>query len=276
MDYKLVVDSCCELVPSLRESLSAESIPLTLLLGDEVFVDDENLDVDDFLKKMKAYKGQPKSACPSPMDFADKCIDTGYNFIVTLSSKLSGSYASAKIGMDILEEQGKYGYVFDSKSASAGELLVSLKIKELIELGLEKLQIISKVEDFIKDMKTFFVLESLDNLVKNGRMSNIAGLIASFLHIHPILGADKDGNIAFYSKAAGKKKAIERLAEMIGENCKDTVNKILTITHCNNEEQANTLKSLAELKYSFKDILVVPTRGLSSMYANEGGIIIAF
>ncbi|MFZ2537921.1 MAG: DegV family protein, partial [Oscillospiraceae bacterium] len=136
--------------------------------------------------------------------------------------------------------------------------------------------IIETVEEFIKNMKTLFVLENLDNLMKNGRMNKIVVRIATVMQIRPILGSDGEGNIAFYSKAKGTRAAIQKLCDMIGEQCKDTKNRILAITHCNNEEQAMRLKKMVEDMYSFKEIVVMKTKGLSSMYANEGGVVVAF
>lgn len=151
-----------------------------------------------------------------------------------------------------------------------------MKIKELVEKGLHREAIIEKVEKFIDEMHTLFVLENLDNLMKNGRMNKIVVKLATVMQIRPILGDDGNGNIAFYSKVRGTAAAIEALCKTIGEYCKDTSDKILTITHCNNELQANRLKKMVEDMYHFKEIVVTKTRGLSSMYANVGGVIIAF
>lgn len=276
MDYKIVSDSSCDLTPELKKELNVEVVPLSMSLGNEIYVDNEALDVSDFIKKMNAYKGLAKSTCPSPYDYVEKCDKQGTSFIVTLSSKLSGSCNSANVAKDMLKQQGADAYVVDSKSASAAQLLIVLKLRELINSGLEKIEIVKKIEEFVKKMKTFFVLENLDNMVKNGRMGRIASLIAGVLNIKLILKADPNGEVALYSKAKGTKQSILKLAETIGETCKDTKDKILAITHCNNLEQVNNLIGIVKEKYAFKEIVVAPTRGLSGMYANEGGIIIAF
>lgn len=276
MKYKLVADSSCELVPELVEALDAVNVPLKMTLADETFVDDENLDLDDFLTKMNNFKGRALSACPSPQEYNNAFSKDKTNFVVTLSSQLSGSYSSAVIAKSLAAEEGKDVHVFDSKSATAGELLISLKIKELVERGLEKSDIIHRINDFISNMKTLFVLENLENLVKNGRMSRIKGTFATMLQIRAILGEDGNGNIVFVDKARGTANAIAKLVDTIGVYCKDTRDRILTITHCNNEPQALRVKTMAEEKYSFRKIFVVKTRGLSSMYANQGGVVIAF
>lgn len=276
MDYKLVVDSCCELLPDLRKRIPVKTVPLIMKLGDEVFVDDDKLSINLFLEKMKAFKGQARSACPSPGDYAEQYKEADHTFVITISANLSGSYNSAVMGKRLVEDEHHNVHVFDSKSASAGQLLIALKICEFVESKLEFTEIIRKMEEFINGMKTFFVLENLDNLIKNGRMSLVAARIASVLGIRPILGSDSNGNIALYSKARGADAAMNKLASTIGEHCTDTSDKTLVITHCNNQKLANRFCDLVKSTYQFKQIFVQPTGGLSSMYANEGGIIIAF
>ena len=276
MKYKLVVDSSCELVPILKDELNAQSVPLKMTVDKTEYIDNDQLDVNAFLKHMNSFKGQAKSSCPSPGEYAEEFSGADTIFAVTLSSQLSGSYSSAVIAKEMAAQNGIDVHVFDSKSASAGELLVALKIKEFIDLCLDTNQIVKNVMNFIDNMKTFFVLENLDNLVKNGRMTKIVAHIASVLNIRAVLGSDSDGNIAYYGKARGTKQAIIKLSETIGNHSKDTEGKTLVITHCNNKENANILKQLIENKFNFKEILVVATNGLSSMYANVGGLIVAF
>ena len=125
-------------------------------------------------------------------------------------------------------------------------------------------------------MKTFFVLEDLENLIKNGRMSKIKGRIISALNIRPLLGSDGDGNIALYSIARGEKQSVEKLARTVADSGVQTKGQTMVITHCNNPSFAERLKEIVQERYSFAEVLVVPTKGLSSMYANEKGVIIAF
>lgn len=276
MMYKLVADSCCDMTKALRKKLGLVSVPLKMILGTEEFVDDDSLDVDQFLAKMKAYKGRAISSCPSPSDYCDAFTGADFTFAVTLSANLSGSYGSAMVAKEMAEEKGTSVHVFDSKSASAGEILISLKIREMIDKGKEKFEIIEKIGSFIQEMKTIFVLENLDNLIKNGRMSKIVGQLATIMHIRPILGADSEGNIELLTKVRGSNKAIEKLAETIGESGKPTKGETVVITHCNNPTGADFLKKLITERYQFAQIHIVPTRGLSTMYANDGGVIMAY
>lgn len=165
--------------------------------------------------------------------------------------------------------------MFDSKSASAGQLLVVKELRNLVNIGQDKKEIIKKLEDFIKRLKTFFVLENLENLLKNGRMNMVTGLIASVLNIRLLMAGNEHGEIVLHSKAKGSQNSIMKLAEIIGDTCKDTADRILAISHCNNK-YIDSFKMFVKEKYSFKDIIVTTTRGLTGMYANYGGIIIAF
>jgi DegV family protein with EDD domain len=166
--------------------------------------------------------------------------------------------------------------VFDSKSASAGEVLVTIKIAELLAQGLQKAKLIEAVDSFIKQMKTYFVLENIDNLLKNGRIGKITGKLISVLNIKPIMGSDGDGNIELFSHARGQKQIIDKLADTIRSSGRETDGQSLVIAHCNNPGLAEKLTEAIRSRYRFRDILVVPTRGISTVYANNRGVIMAF
>ncbi len=278
MKYQLIVDSCCELTQELKESLHAKSIPLKMIIDEKEYVDDENLDLEEFLRVLKTVKVLPKSSCPSPGDYADAFIasDAEFIFVVTLSSRLSGSYNSAMQGKLIAEEAGKKIHVFDSKSASAGELLIALKIKELVEKGLETQEIIDGVEAFIDKSIILFALENTDNLVKNGRMNSFLGKALTMLNIRLILSSDGNGNIKLVSKVrGGSEKAIENLADKIVERCGETKGQTLVITHCKNTLAVKALIKSVKERCSLGQIVIMPTGGLSSMYADIGGVLAA-
>ncbi|EHS58710.1 DegV family protein [Paenibacillus kribbensis] len=277
MRYKIIADSCCDLTTELKEQLQITTIPLNMTLGEKCFIDDDTLDLPQFMEEMKACTTKIGSASPSPLLYKEAFQGTHTSFAITLSSNLSSSYASALIGKDMAEEEnGADVHVFDSKSASAGQVLLALKLRKLIDEGYHKSEIISSLETFITKMKTYFVLENLDNLVKNGRMNKITGKILSFLHIRPILGSDGDGNIALFTQARGQNQIIEKLADTIEKSGRDTEGESIVITHCNNPGLAEKLMTALKNRYQFKDIHIVSTRGISSMYANDKGIIMAF
>ncbi|MDD4503621.1 MAG: DegV family protein [Clostridiaceae bacterium] len=278
MSVKIVADSSCDLNADLKRELGITLVPLTLQVGDNIYRDDENLDVKAMLKKMAECPNSPKTACPSPNDFIKAYEGAESVFTVTLSSALSGTYESAMLAKKMLLEntEDKFVHVFDSFSASIGETLISIKIFELAKKSYDNLQIVEKVNEYIKSMKTFFLLESLENLMKNGRLGKVKGRIASLLSIKPIMRGTEDGNINMVESVRGYKKAFIRFADIIGEQGEKLEEKVIGIAHCNCLERAEEFKSELMKRYKFKDIIIVETAGLSSVYANQGGIIVAF
>jgi len=278
MSVKIVADSSCDLNADLKRELGITLVPLTLQVGDNIYRDDENLDVKAMLKKMAECPNSPKTACPSPNDFIKAYEGAESVFTVTLSSALSGTYESAMLAKKMLLEntEDKFVHVFDSFSASIGETLISIKIFELAKKSYDNLQIVEKVNEYIKGMKTFFLLESLENLMKNGRLGKVKGRIASLLSIKPIMRGTEDGNINMVESVRGYKKAFIRFADIIGEQGEKLEEKVIGIAHCNCLERAEEFKSELMKRYKFKDIIIVETAGLSSVYANQGGIIVAF
>jgi DegV family protein with EDD domain len=278
MGIKIIADSSCDLSDELKKQINVTIAPLILSLGDKTFIDNENLDVRSYVKEMGLCKTSPKTACPSPNDYMKMYEGPESTFVVTLSNALSGSYNSAVLAKDIFKEDigNKFIHVFDSLSASAGETLIVLKIYELGKLNLCDMDIVDKVTSYIKDMRTFFLLENLEHLAKAGRLNPIVAKIASMLSIKPIMGGAEDGSIKLIEKSRGYKKAFRRLVEIIGEEGKNLEGKILGIAHCNCLERALALKDEVLNIYNFKDIIIVEMSGLSSTYADDGGIVIAF
>ncbi|NLK43586.1 MAG: DegV family protein [Tissierellia bacterium] len=279
MKYKIIADSSCDLNEELKDKLKVGLVPFKIDVDEKSFIDDENLDTMELIDAMKKSPNPIRTSCPSPGDFAEeyKSTDADYIFVVTISANLSGTYNSAVLAKNMAKEEegNKFIHVFDSKSASVGETLVAIKIHELIEEKLAHMEIVEKVEKYIKEMKTFFILESLDNLIKNGRISRTKGLIANVLNLKPIMG-EEDGTIKLVENVRGTKKAFRRLVELIGETGEKLEEKILAISHANALERAEELKREIQKRYKFKDIILVKQAGLSTSYANEGGIIITF
>jgi len=279
-DYQIIGDSCLDTNPALIESLHLESVPLTISVEDKHFVDDESIVISELLEAMHQSKKVAKSACPPPMEFLERYKQKSNSFVITLSSKLSGTYNSAVIAAELFlsECKDKLVHVFDSKSAASGELLIAMKIGELIEKKLSFEAIVEAVTAFIDSMCTFFVLDNLDNLRKNGRMSLVSASLASLFSIRPIMGDDGDGQIKMFDKARGFLQALDKMIELMpsrlpkGEKLTD---RTLVISHCNAKERAEYIKEGVK-KYSFKDVIIVPTKGISSLYANEGGVVIAY
>ncbi|EQB88891.1 hypothetical protein M918_22805 [Clostridium sp. BL8] len=158
MKIKIVGDSSCDLSKDMKEEMNVEIAPLTLQLGDKVYIDDETLDIKQYVKAMGQCETSPKTSCPSPEDYMKRFEGEESVFVVTLSNKLSGSYNSAILAKNIFLEEvsNKFIHVFDSLSASAGETIIAMKIHELSMKNFTELEIVDKITNYIKEMKTFF------------------------------------------------------------------------------------------------------------------------
>lgn len=273
-DTKIVVDSCVDFNEETKEFPRA---PFRILIDDEEIVDSD-LDQAELIRKMKKTKNQIKTACPPPEDFMNKFSEYKNVFAVALSSQLSGSYNSAVLAVNLLKEKfpDKFVHIFDSKTAATGETMIALKVKQLTEQNLSPQEIIELTNKYISKLRTFFILESLDNLAKNGRITNFKAMIGSMLQIVPIMGENGEGQIVLKEQVRGRKKAFDRLVNIIGEHNVDFENTILGITHVNCREKAEKLMEQIKSKYDFKEIKIFEASGLSTVYADDGGIIIAF
>ena len=274
MKTNLIVDSC---VDFNEDTENIDRVPFRILIDGEEIID-ENTNILELISKMKNSRSQIKTACAPPEDFIKKIKEHANNFIVTISSQLSGSYNSAMVAVETIKEKfpEAFVHIFDSKTAAAGETLIAIKVKQLVEENLNPHEIIEQTEKYISKLRTFFILDSLDNLAKNGRITNFKALLANIMHIVPIMGEDGEGRIVLKESVRGKKKAFTRLVDMLAEYNIDFENTILGITHVNCHEKAEKLRDQIKAKYPFKDIKIFKSSGLSTVYADDGGIVIAF
>lgn len=278
----ILADSCCDLSPELLKKTQAKIAPLTITIDDTHYVDDGTIDIPPYLAAMKASKNPIRSACPSPDLYAEDIRATeGDCFIVTLSAKLSGSHNAASLGVQLAQEDlpEKKVHVFDSESASAGETYIALMIHDLIAAGKSFEQIVELVEEKIRSMHTLFVLDSLDNLVKNGRISKTVALLANVLSIRLLMSDDGHGAIKNISKARGIKGALGQMVETCRKHTEGlaAASQRLVISYCNCPERARQVRDLIREKCpAVGEIIMTPTSALSSMYANDGGIVIAY
>ena len=224
MSYKIVVDSCGELPERCKQDEHFESVPLVLDIDGHLVVDDETFDQADFLRRVAASPNCPKSSCPSPQRYMEAfTCEAEHVYAVTLSAELSGSCNSAELGKKLYQEEKgeKKIHVFNSRSASIGETLIALKIEACEKAGMAFEEVVKTVEDYIAGQNTYFVLESLEALRKNGRLSNLKAFVANALNIKPVMGATPIGTICQLDQARGMTRALKKMLEYIAKDLKD-------------------------------------------------------
>jgi len=278
MDYKIVVDSCGELTQEMKDSGIFESVPLTIELGGEIIRDDETFNQAEFIRKAAACPTAPKSSCPSPEEFIESYKgDFDRVYVVTLSDKLSGTNNSAELAKTLYNEEDpeKKIHIFNSFSASIGETLAALKVWECEMAGMTYQQVVDTVKNYISEMRTYFVLETLDTVRKSGRLTGVKAIVTSALNIKPVMGSTDEGTIQHLGQGRGIKKALSKMVDQIVNDVIDPENKILAISHCNCMQRALEVKEMVLEKIKVKNVIILDTGGISTMYANDGGVVVA-
>ena len=277
MTYSLICDSCTDLPTELGVDPHVKKVALSIHIGTETIVDDENFCQSELLEKARALHDAPKTACPSPSMYLEQFLDEGDNYVVTLSGLLSGSYNAAMQARAIYREEGGKGnvHVFNSRSASSGQAQIALLVRELVSRQLPFAQVVEQVEAYIDQMKTMFVLENLDHLRKNGRLTRMQALVTGALRVKRLCGATPEGEIEKLGQGLSMRQTLARMVSRMADDA-GHVGRRLIIAHCNCRERAEYVRDLIQKRCRFGEILIVATGGISTVYADDGGIITAY
>lgn len=278
MSFHIVCDSCTDLTEEDLKKGCYTLVPLTLLVDGEEIIDDETFDQADFLAKVAASKESVKSACPAPESYMEAYSKADDIYVVTLSAELSGSYNSAVLGKNLYEEENgtKNIHVVNSRGAATTQVLIARKLNEYASQGMPFEEVVDKIEEYTTSLRTYFVLETLEVLRKNGRLSRLSATIAGALNIKPVMIGTRDGVIQKAAQARGMKKALARMVEHMGSEGRDLTRRQFVISHCNCYERAVYVKELIKKHLHAEDVDIVDTKGVSSLYACDGGIIVSY
>lgn len=281
MAIQLIADSCCDLSAWMKEDTCLKTAPLIVRVGDTDYVDDSTVDISAMLAHMAREKACATSACPSPEAYAALMKNADESMVITLSSHLSGSYQAACLARDMVLEEApeKKIHVFDSESAAAGETRIALLLHELIKEGSPFEKIVERGEEFIRTMRTLFVVEDLTNFIKNGRIKKIPGMMATALNLVPLMSDNDHGGVTALKKLRGAPKALAALVEEVAAQTAGRAKESLTLvlTHVENEARALSLKeALLDKCPALRTIEIVKAGALSAMYAAKNGVIVAF
>ena len=278
MKWKIIADSGCDYrsLDNLTPDTEFVSVPLTIQVGETIYRDDAQLNIDQMMEEMYATTTASKSACPSPDDYIKSFEGADNIVVVTITGTLSGSYNSAEIAKKIyLEEHPDTKiHVIDSLSAGGEVDLIVRKLNHLVAEGLDFDQVVNGITAYQAKTKLLFVLAKVDNLVKNGRLSKLIGTVVGLLNIRMVGEASKTGTLELLQKARGQKKAIKAAFD---ELIKAGYNGgHITIAHRNNDKFIEQFSELVREKFAQASIEVLPTSGLCSFYAEEGGLLMGY
>ena len=278
MTWKIIADSGCDYreIADLATDTSFKSVPLTIQVDSEIFVDDANLDIDLMMEKMYATSTASKSACPSPDDYLRSFEGAENIFVVTITGALSGSHNSAQLAKKLfLEEHPEANiHVIDSLSAGGEVDLIITKLNELIKEGLSFNEIVEAITHYQEKTKLLFVLAKVDNLVKNGRLNKLIGAVVGLLNIRMVGEASETGTLELLQKARGAKKALTAAVEEVLKA--GYKGGRIIIAHRNNDKFCQQFTEVIKEKFPAADISFLPTSGLCSFYAEEGGLLLGY
>lgn len=277
MAFRIIADSSCDIfdIPGKSETIYFNTVPFVITVDGRDFTDDENLDVNELVNAMAA-SSKSHTSCPSPADWVREFGEEGDVFALTISSNLSGSYNSACTAkhMVLEEDPDRKIEILDTRGTGPSLSMTIDKLCELIGQGLSFEEVTTQIHKFMEQHKLIFALSSYHNLVNNGRMPKIAGIVLGHLGLWGVGIASEEGTIKMKKIAKGGKKTLQVILNDFRERVADK--ESIVISHCQNESFALSLKKAAEAEYPGKIVKIMPTRGLCSYYAERGGIIVGF
>jgi DegV family protein with EDD domain len=273
---QIVTDSACDLPNDLIRRYNIHTVPLTVRIDGEMYLENVDITPREFYPKMAKSRNLPRTSQPAPAFFSDvfkQLSQSGPVLCITISSGLSGTYQSAGLGKKL---SGADVTVFDSLGGSLGHGLQVLKAAKLAEAGHTMEQIVAELEKYREKMTILILLNTLDNIVKGGRLSRFQGTVGKLLDVKILLHNTRDGKVVLQAKARGKKKFLQMVLDKIVKVCPDMSATDVGITHFNNLEDAEIIKQALVEKCHAGSVLINEMGVTLSTYAGEGGLIVSF
>lgn len=273
---KIITDSSSDLPKEFIEKYEITVVPLTINIGNHDYLEGIDLTQKEFFTKMFSSKELPKTSQPAPALFADAFSKFSLDddlLCLTISSGLSGTYQSACIGKDLSNVNVT---VFDTLAGSLGHGLQVIRAAELAQNGHSIEEIVENLTDYREKMNIFVLLDTLENIVKGGRLSKFQGSIAKILNIKVILERVTGGKVEILEKVRGKRRFQKRALEIIRERETDFSNIIFGITHTGNEDEVEAIKQELIQQFHPKEIIINYMGATMGTYAGKGGMILSF
>lgn len=277
MKWRIIADSSCDIfdLDHKPENLYFSTVPFVITVDGKDFVDNADLDVHELVSAM-ASSSKSYTSCPSPAEWVREFGEEGDVFAITISANLSGSYNSACTAREmVLEEQpDRKIEILNSRGTGPSLNMIIYKLRELISQELSFEEVKQEIHKFMDEHKLIFALSSYHNLVNNGRMPKIAGIVLGHLGLWGVGIASEEGTIKMKKIAKGGKRTLQVIMNDFKERVADK--GCVVISHCENQEFADNLKKAVKSTYADMEVRIMRTRGLCSYYAERGGIIVGF
>jgi len=278
MDIKIITDSSCDLPQDLVDRFDIGVVSLHVTFdNNETFTERVTINPEQFWERMAQSKELPKTSRPAPEAFAGAFRDALANYAsviyLGLSSALSGTFESAQLAAKSV--RGDI-HLVDSLTGSLGLGILAVKAHEFIQSGINVRTVVNKIIDYRNGMNTLFTMDSLENLIKGGRVGRLPGFIGAMLNIRPIGKAGDAGQIDVLEKVRGRARSLQRIVQLVGEMGTNLQEKMVGISHVNCLQEALNLKTNIEENYHPKNVIIGKIGSTMGTYAGNGGLIVSF
>lgn len=278
MDIKIITDSSCDLPQDLIDKYDIGVVSLHVTFdNNETFTERVTITPEQFWERMAESRELPKTSRPAPEAFAGAFREALANHasvvFIGLSSALSGTFESAQLAAKSVSGDI---HLIDSLTGSLGLGILAVKAHEFINSGVNAQAVAKKIIDYRDGMTTLFTMDSLENLIKGGRVGRLPGFIGTMLSIRPIGRAGDVGQIDVLEKVRGRARSLQRIVQLVGEMGSNLQEKIVGISHVNCFQEALGLKKSIEENFHPKNVIISKVGSTMGTYAGNGGLIVSF
>ena len=273
---RIVTDSSCDLNKEIAEKYNIEILPLNVAFGEDMYADGE-IEKAEFYTMMANSQVLPKTSCPSPERFMRSYEgEEDEILVITLASKLSGTYSTAVLAKKMFEEEypNKKVSVIDTETGSVGQALLIVKAAQLAEEGKSLDEIVSIIESIKQDVVFYGSLETLENAIKGGRVNPIAGKLINALNFKVIVKIG-NGEVKPCDKARGDNNSLKKVVENVCSSIKDGEVKSLAIAHANCLDKALKVKEMMLKNHNFESIMISEVGSVMGTYTSKGAVLIS-
>lgn len=278
MSIKIITDSSCDLPPELIKEHDITVVPLSVSFENgETFIEGVDITPEQFWERLAVSGELPKTSRPSPDSFATAFRESlkHYSSVIFLgiSSAISGTFESAQLAARSVAGDI---HLIDSLTGSLGLGVLAVRASEIVRSGANIQSSVKKITEYRDGMHTLFTMDSLENLIKGGRLGRLPGFVGTFLDIKPIGKATDKGRIDVLERVRGRNKSLKRLIGLMEEMGSNLQEKIVGISHLDCFQEAQRLKETVEDKIKPRQVILGKIGTTMGTYAGKGGIILSF
>lgn len=257
MPYKVIVDSSSDIPPERSGAADIAVVPMPVNIEDKTLLEGIDITTKEFYTQFPHFKVLPKTSQPNPAALREqyeKYLTEGYEVVAFhLSSGLSSTLATAQMVRELTANPERV-HIIDSLGASFGYGLLALRAREILTPDIPWAEAESKILGLRDNMRYIFTLDTLEYLVKGGRVSKTAGFIGGLLDVKPILHFTREGKIEPFAKVRSRRAAIRKLVEVMKQEIAGPEEQVIGIAHASCEEDARFLAGEIRQMLPVKDI----------------------